>query len=68
MEEAYRRARDAGLDFVYLGNVPGHDTNHTRCPKDGRIVIERSGFSVRENHLVSGCCPCGERIPGVFSA
>jgi pyruvate formate lyase activating enzyme len=67
MEEARLRARDAGLDFVYLGNVPGHDANHTRCPKDGRVLIERNGFQVRENHLIAGRCPCGEVIPGVFA-
>ncbi|MFO0571836.1 MAG: AmmeMemoRadiSam system radical SAM enzyme [Polyangiaceae bacterium] len=67
MEQAHRRARDAGLDYVYLGNVPGHDSNHTRCPKDGRILIERHGFEVRDNRLIDGRCPCGERIPGVFS-
>ncbi len=67
-EQARERARDAGLDYVYLGNVPGHDANHTRCPRDGRILIERYGFEVRSNLLVGGRCSCGEKIPGVFEA
>jgi pyruvate formate lyase activating enzyme len=67
MEEARARCLDAGLRFVYLGNVPGHDANHTRCPRDGRILVERQGFVVTRSALVDGRCPCGEPIPGVFS-
>ena len=66
MEEARARSTDAGLSFVYLGNAPGSPWNHTRCPRDGRILIERQGFNVTQNLLVNGRCPCGEPIPGVF--
>ena len=66
MEEARRRSLDAGLQFVYLGNVPGHDANNTHCPRDGRVLIEREGFAVTRNELVHGRCPCGEPIAGVF--
>lgn len=68
MEAARRRAMDAGLSFVYLGNVPGHDANHTRCPRDQRLLIERQGFHVTRNLISNGRCPCGEPIPGVFEA
>ncbi len=67
MEEVRTRCQDAGLRFVYLGNVPGHDANHTRCPRDGRLLIERQGYLVTRNDLVDGRCPCGEPIAGVFS-
>ncbi|MBI5496158.1 MAG: AmmeMemoRadiSam system radical SAM enzyme [Deltaproteobacteria bacterium] len=67
MERARAAALDAGLLFVYLGNVPGHDANHTRCPRDGRLLIERRGFEVTSSALVDGRCPCGEVVPGVFS-
>lgn len=66
MEAARAAALDAGLRFVYLGNVPGADANHTRCPKCGRVLIERQGFEVTRLELVAGRCPCGEPIPGVF--
>jgi pyruvate formate lyase activating enzyme len=66
MQEARRRCQDAGLRFVYLGNVPGHDANHTRCPRCGRVVIERQGYAVTKSALGAGRCPCGEPIAGVF--
>jgi len=67
MEAAYARSRDAGLKYVYLGNVPGHDANHTRCPHDGRMLIQRRGYSVTRFDVEGGRCPCGEVIPGVFT-
>jgi pyruvate formate lyase activating enzyme len=68
MEEARQRAMDAGLHYVYLGNVPGHEAEHTRCPSCGRIVIERSGFHVMRFEIQGGRCPCGQRIAGVFES
>lgn len=67
MVEARQRALDAGLKFVYLGNVPGHGSNNTYCPKDGRLLIEREGYHVKRNDVVGGRCPCGEPIEGVFA-
>ena len=67
MEEARDRALQAGLHHVYLGNVPGHEANDTRCPRCRRVVIERLGFDVTSNLLVQGRCPCGERLAGVWT-
>jgi len=67
MEAARAAALDAGLRFVYLGNVPGADANSTRCPRCGRTVVERLGFTVRRFELEGGRCPCGEPIPGVYT-
>jgi pyruvate formate lyase activating enzyme len=66
LEAARARALDAGLRFVYLGNVPGSDANDTRCPRCGRTVVERRGWVVSRFDLAGGRCPCGEAIPGVF--
>jgi pyruvate formate lyase activating enzyme len=67
LEEARDRALQAGLHHVYLGNVPGHDANHTRCPRCGRTVIERHGFDVTRNDITEGRCPCGTPIAGVWA-
>jgi pyruvate formate lyase activating enzyme len=57
-------AREAGLRFVYEGNIYS-DGAHTCCPGCGKVLIRRSWHSVLENHLRDGCCPgCGESIPG----
>jgi len=59
---------DAGLHHVYLGNVPGHEGEHTYCPGCGRLLIKRVGFFVLKNDLKAGACPkCGRKIAGVWS-
>jgi pyruvate formate lyase activating enzyme len=66
MEAAREAAREAGLRFVYLGNVPGADANNTRCPRCNRVLVERQGFAVSRNELREGRCSCGETIPGIY--
>jgi pyruvate formate lyase activating enzyme len=68
LERAWKIGRDAGLDFVYLGNVPGHPGENTVCPGCGEILIRRVGFRVIKNNLDNGACPdCQRKIPGVWS-
>jgi pyruvate formate lyase activating enzyme len=65
LERAYRIAKEEGLDFVYVGNVPGHEESNTLCPKCGRPLIVRMGYQIVSNSLKSGKCPgCGAKIPG----
>jgi pyruvate formate lyase activating enzyme len=66
-----RRAREiglaAGLHYVYTGNIPGDQGENTFCPGCNRLLIERSGFVVRQNRIADGACPdCGARIDGVW--
>lgn len=64
--------RDAGLRYVYGGNLGGYadDLENTRCASCRELLIERCGFRVTRNRLTAeGCCPaCGTRIPGVWRA
>ena len=46
MERAHDIGREAGLDFVYLGNVLGHRYENTYCPGCGELLIRRWGLSV----------------------
>jgi pyruvate formate lyase activating enzyme len=67
LEKAYDVAREEGVRFVYIGNVPGHPGNNTYCPECGQPIIVRQGFAVLEYHLWGGVCEyCGEQIPGVW--
>jgi pyruvate formate lyase activating enzyme len=69
LTEAATRAKQAGLHYVYMGNVPGAEGSNTLCPHDGELLVERRGFHVVRNRLDGGCCPrCGGRIAGVFQA
>ncbi len=70
--EALHRAahigRDAGLRYVYSGNVPGDTLENTACPECGRWLLRRRGFAVLENHLADGRCPvCQKAIAGVWA-
>jgi len=65
-----RRARqfglDAGLRYVYEGNVPGEGGENTCCPGCGELLIKRHGFSVKKNRIEMGKCPeCAAVIDGV---
>jgi pyruvate formate lyase activating enzyme len=68
LERAWRIGRDAGLNFVYLGNLPGHPGENTTCPGCREILIRRVGYRILSNRLVNGSCPdCQRSIPGVWS-
>ncbi|MCD6169942.1 MAG: AmmeMemoRadiSam system radical SAM enzyme [Candidatus Latescibacteria bacterium] len=68
LERARRIARETGLNYVYIGNVAGSEAENTRCPKCGKVVVRRRGYSVLEVNLKEGKCGfCGCRIPGVWS-
>ncbi len=67
LEKAVSVARESGLKYVYIGNIPGHPAENTYCPKCGRILIKRSQFIVLENNIKGGKCPwCGEKIAGCW--
>ncbi|MEE8637795.1 MAG: AmmeMemoRadiSam system radical SAM enzyme [Candidatus Margulisiibacteriota bacterium] len=67
LEMAYKIAQEEGLNYVYIGNVYGHMTENTYCPKCGKVVIKRQGYKILENNLKNGRCRfCGEKIPGVW--
>ena len=67
LERAWHIGREAGLDFVYVGNVPGHRYEDTYCPQCSTPLIERRGFEVTANRLKQGCCPwCRRSIAGVW--
>ncbi len=67
LEMARSMGIEAGLWYVYLGNVPGHRWENTYCHACGELLIERFVFDVLVNRVRGGRCPaCGERIPGTF--
>lgn len=63
-------AQEAGLRYVYAGNMPGRvgEYEHTYCPTCRTPVIRRVGYLILEYRLTAeGTCPqCGTRIPGVW--
>ena len=68
LERAHRIARQVGLEYVYIGNVPGHEMNSTFCPRCKKKVIHRTHFSVSTMEVKAGKCKyCETPIPGIWS-
>jgi pyruvate formate lyase activating enzyme len=61
---------EAGLRFVYAGNLPGQvgEYEDTFCPRCNQRLIRRSGYIIYEYHITAeGTCPnCSTNIPGLW--
>ncbi len=67
LDKAREIAMEEGMNFVYVGNVPGHPGENTYCPVCKKVVIGREGFTILEMNLKDGKCKfCGKVIPGVW--
>jgi pyruvate formate lyase activating enzyme len=64
--------REAGLRYVYAGNLPGNvrEYENTHCPKCSTRLVKRSGYVILEYKITgAGTCPkCGEKIAGLWPA
>jgi len=58
-------AKETGLKYVYIGNVPGHPLEHTYCPGCGAIAVKRYGFDITGWNLdkQNKCKACGYQLP-----
>jgi pyruvate formate lyase activating enzyme len=72
LRRAAELGREAGLRYVYAGNLPGElpGAEDTVCPGCAARLIERVGFHVRCDRLGAGgrCPDCATPIPGRWSA
>lgn len=65
---ARKEAMDAGLKFVYVGNVLDNEAENTYCPKCKKKIIDRIGYRINFMKIRdSKCIYCGEKIEGVWS-
>jgi len=65
LENLREVALKEGIQYVYLGNVPGHEAGHTYCHNCGKILIERRGYNIAQYNLKKDHCRfCGTLIPG----
>lgn len=65
LRRAARIGREAGLHYVYLGNVPGEAGENTLCPQCGNMVIRRSMYHTEVEEEVNRCRVCGLGLPVV---
>ncbi|MHC4741473.1 MAG: AmmeMemoRadiSam system radical SAM enzyme [Planctomycetota bacterium] len=65
LERAFEIGKQAGLRYIYLGNVPGAHAESTFCYDCGATLIERIGYMIRANKIENSACPdCGAKIAG----
>jgi len=76
LEQACEASSEVELNYVYMGNVPGHRYENTYCPNCRELLIERFGFEIESWRLTKDvrCPACGQAIaikgqfrPGGFS-
>ncbi|MBN9105333.1 MAG: AmmeMemoRadiSam system radical SAM enzyme [Propionibacteriaceae bacterium] len=70
LRRARRIAMDAGLRYVYTGNVHDVDGDTTWCPGCGGALVVRDWYRILDYALTAdGSCPrCGLAVPGRFDA
>ena len=64
---AWEIGKEAGLRYVYVGNVHDGDRESTFCPSCGALLVSRNWYTVRQQWREAGVCHgCGAAIPGVW--
>lgn len=67
LETACRLGAEAGLKYVYCGNVTGCADERTYCPSCENVLVDRVGYAVRNAIVTDGRCPlCDEPIEGIW--
>lgn len=66
LEKAWQTGHDAGLAYVYIGNVQTSHGSNTVCPQCGQLLIERRGYRTRKAIRGNKCPKCQTEIPGVW--
>jgi pyruvate formate lyase activating enzyme len=68
LEKARAVAMASGLEYVYIGNVPGHEGENTFCPRCKKMLIQRAGYMIAQINIKGGKCKyCGNPIVGIWS-
>ncbi len=67
LDKACQLGAEAGLRYVYCGNVTGCADERTYCPSCEEVLIDRVGYAVRNVVIADGHCPdCNEPIKGIW--
>jgi pyruvate formate lyase activating enzyme len=67
LKNAYNIGREAGLKYVYTGNVYDQFTGSTYCPDCNHVLIRRNWYDVEIKGMVGNKCKyCGYRVSGKF--
>jgi pyruvate formate lyase activating enzyme len=63
IDRACEIGRRAGLKFIYVGNVSGHESESTRCYNCGKVNVKRLGYQTEVTGLDGSKCRfCGAEL------
>jgi len=62
LEKGWKIGKEAGLKYVYTGNVPGLPSEDTFCPKCGALCIDRTNYIIHRHDKDGKCPKCGEDL------
>jgi len=62
LQNAWRIGKEAGLKYVYTGNVPGLPSEDTFCPKCGALSIDRTNYIIHRHDKKGKCPRCGASL------
>lgn len=65
INRAYEIGKQSGLNFVYVGNMPGDQKENTYCHKCGELCIRRFAYRI-ERFDVGGSCPKCNQVLGIY--
>lgn len=60
--QAYEIGKDAGLKYIYTGNMPGDQKENTYCPKCGELAIRRFGYQIERMDIDGRCADCDKNL------
>ena len=60
--DAYEIGKQAGLKYVYVGNLPGDEKENTYCPHCGELAIRRLGYEIERYDLNGRCSYCDNSL------
>ncbi len=59
IHSAYNLGKEAGLKYVYVGNIPGDQKENTYCPSCNELAIQRMGYNIKRLDNKGYCPQCG---------
>ena len=66
LHKARKIGLDAGLRYVYCGNVPGDEGENTYCYNCEKTLIKRLGYRILKYQIKEAKCSyCGTEIDGI---
>ncbi len=68
LEKACSLGKEAGLNYIYVGNMPNNDYESTFCCHCRELIVKRAGYNIVYDELDNGKCKnCGSKIAGIWS-